>query len=61
VRGGLLAGQDVAVGVAAQHADVGQSLQKFQHLGRTRAEQDKVAQCPPSVDAQTLGVFQYRA
>jgi len=43
VRGRLLAGQDVAVGVPAQHLDARQPVQELKDLGRARAEQDQVA------------------
>jgi hypothetical protein len=41
MRVGLLARQDIAVSVPAQHADPRQSLQQPKDLSGTRAEQDK--------------------
>jgi hypothetical protein len=61
MRSGLLAGQDVAIGDPAQHADARQSVQKRKHLDGARAEQDKVAQCPLAVHVQAVGVVQHRA
>jgi hypothetical protein len=61
VRGGLLAGQDVAVGVSAQHADAAEALQQLEHLGGPRAEQHKVTKGPPAVHVQALRVLQHGA
>ena len=36
-------------------------MQKIQHLGRARAEQDQVAQRPLAVHLQTVRILQYRA
>ena len=61
MRGGLLARQDVAVGVPAQHAEAGQVLQKLKHLRGARAEQDQVAEGPPLVHVRTGRILQYRS
>jgi hypothetical protein len=58
---GLLAGQDVTVGVPAQHGDPGQGAQPVQHLGRAGAEQDQVAQHPPPVHLIAGRVIEHRA
>jgi hypothetical protein len=61
MRRGLLAGQDVTVGVPAEHADAGQSLQQLKHLDRARAEQDKIPQRPPAIHSEAVRVLQHRA
>lgn len=58
VRGGLIASQDIAVGVPPQHADAGKAEQEFQHLGGSRAEQHQIAEGPPAVDFQAFSVLQ---
>jgi len=57
---GLFTGQDVAVGVPAQHADAGQPAQPVEHLGRAGAEQDQVAQHPPAVHVMAGRVVEHR-
>jgi hypothetical protein len=49
VRRGLLAGQDVAVGVPADHVNARQFFQQLKYFSGPWAEQDEVAQCPPAV------------
>jgi hypothetical protein len=58
---GLLAGQDVTVGVPAQHGDPGQAAQPIEHLGRPDAEQDQVTQHPPAVHVIAGRVVEHRA
>jgi hypothetical protein len=57
VRCGLLTGQDIAVRVAAQHADTRQSSQKLKHLDRPRTEQDKVTERPPAVYSEAVRIL----
>ena len=60
MRSGLLAGQDITIGVPLQHLNTRQRLEKLQHLGRTRTRQDQVAHDPPPVHLTAGRVIKHR-
>jgi hypothetical protein len=57
----LLAGQDVPVGIPAQHADTRQALQQLEHFRGAGAEQDQVTQRPPPVHVIAGRIIEHRA
>jgi hypothetical protein len=61
VRRGLLARQDVPVGVAAQHLNARQLPQQLKDLDGPRPEKDEVPKRPPAINPETGRVRQYRA
>jgi hypothetical protein len=60
VRGGLLTGQHIAVGVSPQHFDTGQRPQEPERLGRPGPEKHQVSEDPPPVHAEAGCVVKHR-